>query len=326
MDVFRPVPIDVIQLNEKSAVDLFIKHEDRFMPFLCRDGIFTKDQLVELNRFGIDRVYIRLTDANAFEEYIHAQSETILTDPTVPPKVKEAAFYISSIHTLRKAMHDPSSNRLDDIKSVLKPMFRNIMRDKVLLKDLFSITEHDFDTYAHSINVGIYATALAMRFFEGDRSVSVESLERQCYGYFLHDIGKCMVPLSVLRKSGRLSPDEWAIMKRHPQWGYVILMETGQLTDEAAYISMQHHERPDGSGYPFGMTDIHPCARICAIADIFDALISVRPYKSPMKPLDAIEIIKKEARTDFDKSLLETFSRMLGIEDQDRNTSLTAAC
>lgn len=115
-------------------------------------------------------------------------------------------------------MHDPSSNRLDDIKSVLKPMFRNIMRDKVLLKDLFSITEHDFDTYAHSINVGIYATALAMRFFEGDRSVSVESLERQCYGYFLHDIGKCMVPLSVLRKSGRLSPDEWAIMKRHPQW------------------------------------------------------------------------------------------------------------
>lgn len=86
MDVFRPVPIDVIQLNEKSAVDLFIKHEDRFMPFLCRDGIFTKDQLVELNRFGIDRVYIRLTDANAFEEYIHAQSETILTDPTVPPR------------------------------------------------------------------------------------------------------------------------------------------------------------------------------------------------------------------------------------------------
>ena len=71
-----------------------------------------------------------------------------------------------------------------------------------------------------------------------------------------------------------------------------------------------------------------PAGRVIAgsIADIFDALISVRPYKSPMKPLDAIEIIKKEARTDFDKSLLETFSRMLGIEDQDRNTSLTAAC
>jgi HD-GYP domain-containing protein (c-di-GMP phosphodiesterase class II) len=155
-----------------------------------------------------------------------------------------------------------------------------------------------------------------MHFFESDSMVDIQSLERQCYGYFLHDIGKCMLPLSVLKKPGKLSQEDWVSMKKHPEWGYAILMETGHLTEEAAYISMQHHERPDGSGYPFGMKDIHPCARICAIADIFDALISVRPYKSPMKPLDAIEIIKKEAYTEFDKSLVNTFIKMLGLHEE----------
>jgi putative two-component system response regulator len=71
------------------------------------------------------------------------------------------------------------------------------------------------------------------------------------------------------------------------------------------------------------MKDIHPCARICAIADIFDALISVRPYKSSMKPIEAIEILKKEARTEFDKKLLETFIRMLGPDEKQIGLSQT---
>jgi HD-GYP domain-containing protein (c-di-GMP phosphodiesterase class II) len=316
MESFRPIPIDVIQINEKSAVDLFIKHEDSIVPFLHKEGIFTKDHLIELNRFNISKIYIRNTDASAFEEYVHAYSEMILTDPTVPSKVKKATFYVSSVHALRKAMIDPNSERIEEIKKTIKPLLMNIMKNNLLLNALFSVAEHDFNTYVHSINVGIYATALAIHFFEGDITLGMESLERQSYGYFLHDIGKCMLPLSVLKKPGKLNQEDWVIMKKHPEWGYAILVETGHLTEEAAYISMQHHERPDGSGYPFGMKDIHPCARICAIADIFDALISARPYKSPMKPLDAIEIIKKEAYTEFDKSLVNTFIKMLGLHEE----------
>jgi len=316
MDIFRPIPIDVIQIDVKSGVDLFIKHDNRFMPFLGKGGIFTKDHLIELNRFKINKIYIRSMDARAFEEYVHNCSEMILTDPTVPLKVKKATFYVSSVYALRKAMIDPNSERIEEIKTTIKPLLMSIMENNVLLNALFSVAEHDFNTYMHSINVGIYATALAIHFFKGDSTIGMNSLERQSYGYFLHDIGKCMLPLSILKKPGKLSQEDWVTMKKHPEWGYSTLIETGQFTDEAAYISMQHHERPDGSGYPFGMKDIHPCARICAFADIFDALISVRPYKSPMKPLDAIEIIKKEAHTEFDRSLVSTFIRMLGLEDE----------
>jgi HD-GYP domain-containing protein (c-di-GMP phosphodiesterase class II) len=318
MDVFRPVPIDVLQLDEKSVVDLFVKHEDMLVPFLHKGGVFTRDHLVELNRFGHSKIFIRGREAAAFEEYVSTHSNRILTDPTVPSKVKAATFYVASIHALRSAFDNPDSEKVEEIQLTLKPMIRNIMNNQVLLHDLFSITEHDFSTYTHSVNVGIFATALSIHFFKGDCTVGKTQLERQSYGYFLHDIGKSKVPLSVLRKKGKLDAEEWAVMKKHPEWGYQILMETGHLTDEAAYISMQHHERPDGSGYPFGMSDIHPCARICAIADIFDALTSVRPYKKAMSSFEAIEIIKKDAFTEFDHNLLSTFIKMLG---PDRDTT-----
>ncbi|HDP25320.1 MAG TPA: HD domain-containing protein [Deltaproteobacteria bacterium] len=316
MNVFRPVPIDVIVLYEKVVVDLFIKHQDMLVPFLEKGGVFTRDHLLELHRFGISRIYVRRTDAGTFEEYIHENSDKIINDSTIPGKVKAATFYVSSMHALRKAFEDPNSNQIEVLKNTLKPMFKNIMKNRILLNDLFSITEHDFNTYTHSVNVGIFATALAIHFYTNDRALGMEELERLTYGYFLHDIGKCKIPKSILSKRGNLDDHEWAIMKKHPEFGYTILMETGHLTDEAAYISMQHHERPNGSGYPFGMTDIHPCARICAIADIFDALTSERPYKKPMKPFDAIEIIKTEAITEFDNNLLSTFIRMLGPHEE----------
>ncbi len=312
MDVFQPVPIDVIQINEKSVVDLFVRQEDRLVSFLEKGGVFTKEHLVDLNRFGVKKVFVRERERAVLAEYVSSFSDRILTDPSVPSKVKAATFYISSVHAVKKAFDDPNEDRIHEIKKTLKPMLLSIVKNEVLLSDLFSITEYDYSTYTHSVNVGIFATALAVTYYKGDSTIRREELERLSYGYFLHDIGKSRIPLSVLRKKGKLSPEEWVIMKKHPEWGYSILMETGHLTDEAAYISMQHHERPDGSGYPSGMTDIHPCARICTIADIYEALTSVRPYKSAMRPFDALKLIKDEALTEFDLDLLKTLIRLLG--------------
>jgi HD-GYP domain-containing protein (c-di-GMP phosphodiesterase class II) len=316
MNVFKTIPVDVIQIHEESAVDLFIKHEDRLVLFLPKGAIFTRDHMMELNRFKVARMYIRGEEALNFEEYVHIHMDKIVTDPTVPSKIKAATFYLSSIHALRKAFEDPDAEEIEEIKKTLKPMFKSIFENKVLLEDLFSITEHDFSTYTHSVNVGIYATALAIQYYKTDRSMSNDELERLSYGFFLHDIGKSKVPVGILRRHGPLSEEEWKIMRKHPEWGYSILMETGHLTDEAAYISMQHHERPNGTGYPSGMTDIHPCARICTIADIFDALTAERPYKRSMKPFEAIELIGREAFTDFDKNLMEAFIKMLGPQPE----------
>jgi HD-GYP domain-containing protein (c-di-GMP phosphodiesterase class II) len=312
MNVFRPIPVDVIQLDEKSVVDLFVRSDDRLLPLIEKGGVFTREHLMDLNRSGIRKIFIRGKDSIPFSEYVNSFSNRILTDPTVPSKVKAATFYVSSVHSLKKAFDDPNKEQIEEIKNTLKPMLQNIMHNQVLMSDLFSITEYDFSTYTHSVNVGIFATSLAITYYKSDSAISKEELERLSYGYFLHDIGKSKIPLSILKKKGKLSQDEWVIMKKHPELGYSILMETGHLTEEAAYISLQHHERPDGSGYPSGMTDIHPCARICTIADIFEALTSVRPYKTAMSPFDALKIIKDEALTAFDQNLLKTLIRLLG--------------
>lgn len=316
MDVFRPIPVDVILINEKSVVDLYIRHDSRLVPFLSKDGVFTKEHLQELHQNGVAKVFIRGSEADVFEEYINTCTDRILTDPTVPSRVKAATFYVSSSHALKKAFENPDTERIDEIKHTLKSMLKNIMNNKLLLGDLFSITDYDFSTYTHSVNVGIFATSLAIQFYKCGKPSDLEYLERLSYGYFLHDIGKSRVPLEILRKRGKLSEEEWVIMRKHPEWGYNILMETGHLTDEAAYISMQHHERPDGTGYPSGTKEIHPCARICTIADIFDALTSVRPYKTAMRPFDALKLIKNEALTPFDHSLLSSLIKLLGPQPE----------
>ncbi|HOJ14780.1 MAG TPA: HD domain-containing phosphohydrolase [Deltaproteobacteria bacterium] len=312
MEVFRPIPVDVLLVGEPCVVDLFMKLDDTLVPFLSKGGVLTGDHLRDLERLRVRRMFIKGSQAEAFEEYVQRNADKILTDPTVPSRVKAATFYISSMGALKKAFVKPDAPSLNRIKKEIVPLLKGIMKNEIVLGDLLAITQHDFNTYTHSVNVGIYATAIAVRFYRHDPSYGMNELERLSYGFFLHDIGKSRVPLSILRKRGPLSDEERSIMKKHPEWGYAILMETGNLTDEAAYIAMQHHERPDGTGYPLGTKDIHPCARICALADIFDALTSKRPYKDPMSPFAALKLLKAETFTVFDHELLTTFIQILG--------------
>lgn len=130
----------------------------------------------------------------------------------------------------------------------------------------------------------------------------------------MHDIGKIGIPDAILSKPGKLTPEEWNIMKQHPAIGGRIIGEdsTGLLA-MARRIALYHHERWDGTGYPHGLKgeDIPIEARIIAIADVFDALINERPYK-PAWPVDkAVAQINADAGSHFDPVLVECFNRVL---------------
>ena len=310
---FRLVQADIIQINEKISVDLYIKLNDKLEIYLPKASVYTEKHLLEIQQKGITRFYVRGKDKKKLDKYTLEHIDKILSDPNVPSKIKADAFYRTSADTMKQAFEDPRAEHLDEIKKSVKPMLKNIIQNEDVLKDLFTITQHDYYTYTHSVNVGVFATALAVRYYNSNGSRLDMDMEKLSYGYFLHDIGKSRIPLEVLNKPGKLSEDEWVVMKMHPEWGYSILMETGHLTDEAAYIALQHHEQLDGSGYPFGKrgNNIHPCARICAIADTFDALTSVRPYKEAITPFEALRLMQKETLYDFDYNLLTTFIELL---------------
>ena len=131
----------------------------------------------------------------------------------------------------------------------------------------------------------------------------------------MHDIGKIVVPDSVLKKPGKLTPEEFSQMKLHTTEGDRIVREILNTSEDEEYIKMTseiakyHHEKWNGNGYPLGIKDkeIPLSARILAIADVFDALVSPRCYKEPMNPEKAFEIIKQDAGTHFDPVLAEVF-------------------
>ncbi len=131
----------------------------------------------------------------------------------------------------------------------------------------------------------------------------------------LHDVGKIVVPDDILKKPGRLTEEEFAQMKRHASEGGRIVREVLGSVADSEYLSIAeeiaacHHERWDGKGYPAGLAgeDIPLCARIMAIADVFDALVSERCYKKAMPPEEALKIIREESGTHFDPSLVHVF-------------------
>jgi putative two-component system response regulator len=126
----------------------------------------------------------------------------------------------------------------------------------------------------------------------------------------MHDVGKIGIPDHVLLKPGPLNEDEWAIMRRHPQIGAEIIgQHDNELLTAARTIALSHHERWDGSGYPLGLRgeQIPLFGRIVAIADVFDALMSKRPYKAAYPLAQTLEIMTAERGKQFDPALLDAF-------------------
>jgi putative two-component system response regulator len=128
-------------------------------------------------------------------------------------------------------------------------------------------------------------------------SLPESELEALRYGGALHDIGKIGVPREIINKAGPLDIGEWEIIKNHPDIGYKICLPLRMNLGPALDVIRYHHEKLDGSGYPDGLKgeEISTVARIMAVSDIFDALITDRPYRKAMPRAKALEILRKEA-------------------------------
>jgi response regulator RpfG family c-di-GMP phosphodiesterase len=172
------------------------------------------------------------------------------------------------------------------------------------LKALVQALEtRDFETHGHSERVVTFSLRLGYEL--GLEKEKMRDLE---LGALLHDIGKIGVPDAVLRKPAKLNEEEWAKMKLHPQHGQKILRNIPFL-EGAARIVAQHHERWDGEGYPFGLRgeDIDLGARIFAVVDAFDAMVSDRVYRKGCSYDNALEELERCAGAQFDPLVVEAF-------------------
>jgi HD-GYP domain-containing protein (c-di-GMP phosphodiesterase class II) len=183
------------------------------------------------------------------------------------------------------------------------------MADNDTAKNMLLITSHDFYTYTHSVNVGITSIMLSKEIFKNS---DAHDLQELAAGYFLHDLGKINIDPEVLNKPARLNDMEMQHIKTHPYQGYKLLKAADALSPECSTIVMQHHEANNGSGYPRRLKEkeIHIYGRICAIADVFDALTAERSYKKAMKPFDALRLMKEKMIDNFDQKLFTQFVKI----------------
>lgn len=172
---------------------------------------------------------------------------------------------------------------------------------------LEKLKQNDYATFIHSVNVSLLAALVGTRL-----GYKEKNLKYLILGALLHDIGKLKVPKEILNKPGRLTDEEFAIVKQHPLTGVEILKNAHLLNRVMAMVS-QHHERWIGTGYPYGLSgnNIHGDAQIIAITDVYEALTADRPYRKGLPHHHALEMILAWSGKDFNPKVVQAFLESL---------------
>jgi putative nucleotidyltransferase with HDIG domain len=174
------------------------------------------------------------------------------------------------------------------------------------------LADSDGETYRHSLQVAATATAVGRRL-----GLSPAELLEVELGALLHDVGKLCLPARLLAKPGRLSAAELRLVRRHPDWG-ADMVESIQGLAAVATIVRLHHERPDGLGYPYGLTagGIPPSARIVSACDAYGAMTKERPYRAPLGLEEAVAELDRHAGTQFDPDVVQALIAYIGLPER----------
>ncbi|WP_326525166.1 HD-GYP domain-containing protein [Sphingomonas sp.] len=199
--------------------------------------------------------------------------------------------------------------RVSDVAPLVEEIAESMARDRSAMLNVTRLKTKNEYTYLHSVAVCALMMNLARHLGMGEEQVHSAGIAG-----LLHDIGKMAMPGGVLDKPDPLDDDERRIMRSHPSQGHELLRRSADVNAIALDVCLHHHERIDGRGYPFGLTgdQLSIYARMGAICDVYDAVTSVRPYKRPWSPNEALaRMLEWEGH--FDRKLLETFIASIGI-------------
>lgn len=209
--------------------------------------------------------------------------------------------------TLKQSLNAFRNGKELDMVSLRKSV--NLLIDEVILNrntliQKEEIRSHDDYLLFHPISVSVYAimTGLSLGYPEGN-------IVDLGLGALLHDIGMMTIDRSIINNPGALNQQEMDVIKQHPEIGFNILRSYHELSATSAHIAYQHHERVDGSGYPRGLQDkeILDYAKITAVADTFDAVISDHPYRKAYSTTDGLTVLKGLQNSYFDPEIIDAF-------------------
>ncbi len=294
-------PIDAVVWAARHVADLVLV--DYMMPEM--DGIEFVKRLRALP--GYEHVPIMMVTVHDDRAVRYSALDAGITDfLTKPVDARECLARCRNLLTLRR-----QQLALEDRRRLLEGMVEEATREirdrekETLLRLARAGEFRDEETGYHLLRMARYSRLIADAI--GLEPDEVESIELAAP---LHDIGKIGISDQILLKPGKLDEPEWIVMQRHPVIGHEILKgSASKYVRMGALIALGHHEKYDGSGYPNGLEGDHIalCARVVAVADVYDALTSVRPYKKAWTSDDAFEYLRTQRGKHFDPQLVNAF-------------------
>lgn len=223
---------------------------------------------------------------------------------------------LTQIRTTFKSLMENNNRRravgsLDkEIRGVLSLIIDDLSSHKEAMLMLMNLNITDHYLFQHSMNVCIYSCMLGMH-----KGYSRNDLMTLGLGALLHDIGKTQVPAHILQKAGRLTDEEFDIIRQHAELGFNLLRNETNIPLVTAHCALQHHERIDGSGYPRGIKgeEIHDFAQWIGLVDSYDAMTTHRTYRQTLLPHQAMEVIFTGAGTLYDVDKIKAFRDKVAI-------------
>lgn len=300
-------------------------------PFLRSSFAITDEEQIEKIRIaGIHEAYIDtsrgldVSDAPTAEE-VRAGLEQEMQQlasakPPKPERIDVAAelgrarqIKDQASGLVRSVMKDVRLGKvveLEQVEPMVQTITESVLRNGGALLTLLRIKNKDDYTFLHSVSVGTLLIAFCRAVGLDDATTHQAGL-----GGLLHDTGKALVPDAVLNKPGRLTEEEFEIIKRHPEDGWKILTQTPGIGPIPLDITRHHHERMDGSGYPDKLpgAGISTLARMSSIVDVYDAITADRCYHKGMAATDALRKLFEWSKFHFDPALVQSFMRCVGI-------------
>ena len=268
--------------------------------YLTKGTELTKHYIDKLRDLGVIGLHV----LNYSSEIKPMPPEDILSEKTRVMAIQRVCDVFTQIEQTGTFEFEPLAKAASAIVSDIATRSGNLVQ-------LTDIRVHDEYTFAHSVNVAMLSGMLGRL-----ANLPEGGVQELTMGGLLHDLGKIIVPPEILNKRGRLTQNEFDIIKHHPEAGFSKIRAMS-LPDAhiLGIVALQHHEHMNGKGYPGGRqgTDIHLYGRICAIADVYDALTSRRPYKKAYSPAVAYNIMVNCSEGQFDERLLKLFFSNVAI-------------
>jgi HD-GYP domain-containing protein (c-di-GMP phosphodiesterase class II) len=304
-DEYIRVNLEWLSVDRAYEFDLYFPIRGEYV-LLCRKHLkLTASMTTKLNKKKT--LFIDKREAGVFQDYMEDNIGMILKDQAKPMKEKSEAVYAVTTNLINDLLQDPKAASINKMKNMVDSQLDYVMHNPGAVNSLMSITEHDYYTYTHSMNVAIYLVGLG-----GEMELGSQEIQELSMGGMLHDLGKSKISLDIINAKGKLTDEEFQEMMAHPEIGVQLLrdVDTDKKVPENCYFAiLHHHEKFCGGGYPQNKKgdEIHLYGRMTKVCDVFDALTTKRSYKEAMTSFEALRLMKEKMLEELDPDIFNTF-------------------